>query len=621
MNALLGVWLRLGEWLRQRVGSRSEMPSANAAQRAAELLTSALAEEDPEQRVVRLRAALDAGEKLAGEAGDVVVMEASLHLGERLRAVGARDEARSLLARALERSFRVPDPVGRHRRAGVLTRLGILAQEDGAFDQARQRYEEALALGADADGALLLGMLTQAAFNLGLLENELGHERLAESRWEQAVDLGQRSGHASGWDPAAIAAFNLGHLHARRGEPSRARALLESVGPIAEPGGTPLGLMASAKAALALATLAEQEGLLGESDAARHYARAVEMGRASGLPDARLAAVQGLLALGEQRVQVGRIPEAVPFYREALQFTAGCEPAAAARFGVLAQLRLGQALAETAARDEAALHLRGAFAAGSTSIEPQVREWAGQAACNLHRVLGALDRWDEARLLADETRAFTRTLESGIGRALDAAASYAQAFQALHDGEPARARTGLSEVARLGRASGHEVGERVAVDALLLAGHLDRQASRWGDAAGVLREAIGLLRERRGPEVDALMAMAQVHLGHVRMAEERTFDAQQAYTQALERGRASGQPSGRAAAANAALNLGTLLDGEVSEAVQREHFESARMLGRASGTPLGEEVAKQAERALERMASGRDGEAGDEDDDEGDTPV
>jgi len=618
MIALRELWQRVRGWFGTRPSAEPTAPASAAAQRAAELLTSALAEEDTEQRVVRLRAALEAGEQLAGEAGDVVVMEASLHLGERLRATGARDEALSHLARALERSFRVPDPVGRHRRAGVLTRLGILAQEDGAFDQARQRYEEALALGADADGALLLGMLTQAAFNLGLLENEVGDERQAESRWEQAVDLGQRSGHASGWDPAAIAAFNLGHLHARRGEPSRARALLEQVAPIAEPGGTPLGLMATAKAALALATLAEQEGLLGESDAARHYARAIAAGRASGLPDARLAVVQGALALGEQRVQAGRIPDAVPFYRDALESVAGCEPEPAARFGVLSRLRLGQALAETAARDEAALHLRGAFEAGRRSGEPQLREWAGQAACNLHRVLGALERWDEARVLAEETRAFTRTLESGIGRALDAAATYAQAFQALHDGDPARARSGLAEVAQLGRASGHEVGERVAVDALLLAGHLDRQASRWADAASALREAIGLLRERRGPEIDALTAMAQVHLGHVRMAEERTFDAQQAYTQALERGRASGQPSGRAAAANAALNLGTLLEGEVSEAVQREHFESARALGRASGTPLGEEVAKQAERALERLAKGRDDAA---DDDEGDAAV
>ncbi len=615
MTALRALWQRVRAWLAPRDAGAT--PAAAAAQRAAEQLTSALAEEDPARRVALLRQALAAGESLAGEAGDVVVMEASLHLGERLRATGERDEALSHLARALERSFRVPDPVGRHRRAGVLTRLGILAQEEGAFDQARQRYEEALALGADADGSLLLGMLTQAAFNLGLLENEVGDERQAESRWEQAVDLGQRSGHASGWDPAAIAAFNLGHLHARRGEPSRARALLESVAPIAEPGGTPLGLMATAKAALALATLAEQEGLLGESDAARHYARAIAAGRASGLPDARLAVVQGALALGEQRVQVGRIPEAVPFYRDALESTHGCEPEPAARFGVLSQLRLGQALAETSAREEAALHLRGAFTAGRDSGEPQVREWAGQAACNLHRVLGALDRWDEARGLAEEARAFTRTLESGIGRALDAAASYAQAFQWLHDGDPARARAGLTEVARLGRASGHEVGERVAVDALLLAGHLDRQASRWSDAAGALREAIGLLRERKGPEIDALTAMAQVHLGHVRMAESRTFDARQAYMQALERGRASGQPSGRAAAANAALNLGALLEGEVPESVQREHFDSARALGRASGTPLGEEVAKQAERALERLESGdgRDAE------DEGDTPV
>ncbi len=611
MNAFLALWLRLGAWLRAR-SDRHRTPAPGAEQAAA-LLTQALAEDDAARRVARLREALAAGERLAGEPGDVVVMEASLHLGERLRADGARDEAHAHLSRALERSFRVPDPVGRHRRAGVLTRLGILAQEDGQLDQARLRYEEALALGADADGSLLLGMLTQAAFNLGLLESELGHERQAEGRWEQAVEMGTRSGHASGWDPAAIAAFNLGHLHVRRGEPARARARLESVAPMGEASGTPLGRMAVAKAALALATLAERDALLGEAVAARHYERALALGRDSSLPETRLAAVQASLGLGEYRVHAGRIDEAVPFYRDALRLTSGCEPEAAARFSVLAQLRLGQALAETGEREESALRLRGAFAAGRGSADPTVREWAGQAACNLHRVLGSLDRWDEARALAAETRAFTRTLESGIGRALDAAAAYAQAFQSLHDGDPATARAGLAEVARLGRSSGHEVGERVAVDALLLAGHLDRQAARWPEAASVLREAIGLLRERRGPEVDALTAMAQVHLGHVRMSQERAFDAQQDYTQALERGRASGQPAGRAAAANAALNLGAMLAGEVPESVQREHFESARALGRASGTPLGEEVARQAEQAIERLAAGeQEGESGED---------
>jgi hypothetical protein len=95
--------------------------------------------------------------------------------------------------------------------------------------------------------------------------------------------------------------------------------------------------------------------------------------------------------------------------------------------------------------------------------------------------------------------------------------------------------------------------------------------------------------------------MAQVNLGHVRMGQERGFDAQQAYARALERGRASGAPAGRAAAANAALNLGALLADESPEARTRELYESARTLGRASGTPLGEECARQAERALVRL--------------------
>lgn len=587
------------------------------AERAGELLGEALAEDDPAIRVAKLRKALAHGERMQGESGDIVVMEASLHLGEKLRTLGSTDEALLHFGRAVERSFRVPDPVGRHRRAGALSRLAILDQESGQMERARQRYEEALALGGDSDAQLLLGMLTQAAFNLGILESERGDAVGARASWERAIELGARSGHPSGWDPAAVAAFNLGHLFVRDGSTEAGRRMLEQVGAIGEPAGTPLGLMASAKAALALATLAEQEGLPGEPEAGRQYRRALELGRACPIPEGRLAAVQGAIGLGEEAAGSGRMAEAVELYRIAHTLAPSCEADAAIRFGVLSSLRLGQALAETAEREEAAMHLQHAFQAGRESEETWVREWAGQAACNRHRVLCALDRWDEARALAEEALAFTSTLDSGLGRALQAAALYARAFQELHDGDSKSARAALGEVTTRGLASGVEVGERIALDALLLSGHLDRQAGRAESARAAFKQAVQLLRERQGPDADSMAAMASVNLGHSLVALERQLEARYAYEQALARGRTSGLPAGRAAAANAALNLGAMREDELTQSERRELFILAGTLGRSSGTALGTQCAAQSVRAIAQLDSGEEDEGPGPDEDDG----
>ncbi len=590
--------------------------SERQAERALEALEAALSESDSASRVLRLREALAMAERLAGERGDQIVLEASLHLGERLRAAGRREEAVLHFERAVMRSFRVPDPVGRHRRAGVLTRLGILDQEAGEIMRARARYREALDLGRDSDSQQLLGMLTQAAFNLGLLESESGEEDHAATSWESALALGERAGHPAGWDPAAVAAFNLGHLRARHGDREGAARLFTEVGRIAEPSGTPLGRMACAKAALALASIAEQDGLLGAPEAERHYARAFTFGRDSGLPEGALAALQATLGLGERCTSRGRHAEAVAHYREALVLATRCEPEPAARFELLARLRLGQSLAETGERDEAVTHLRQVFETGQRADEPAIRELAGQAACNLHRALGSLERWAEARELADASLAFTRTLTSGTGRALEAAATYAQAFQALHDGRLPEALTGLGDVVRIGRGSSTEVGTRIALDAQLLTGHLHRQAGRLEQAVRAFRDALAIVRDAPGEsppaEFDAMAAMAQVNLGHALLGLERAFEARKAYEAALERGRSSGLPGGRAAAANAALNLGSVLEGDESDARRREWFEAARALGRSSATPLGLECATQAERAIARLDGGEPADGGDE---------
>jgi len=615
VNSRLAHWLAS---LRRVFGFAPKLPQPIVdAQRAGELLGEALSEDDPTLRVSKLRAALAHGERMQGESGDIVVMEASLHLGEKLRTLGSNEEALLHFGRAVERSYRVPDPVGRHRRAGVLSRLAILDQEAGQFERAKQRYEEALKLGGDSDAQLLLGMLTQAAFNLGILESERGDSAGACASWQRAMELGERSGHPSGWDPASVAAFNLGHLLIRDGDTDAGRRMLEAVSGIGEPAGTPLGLMASAKAALALATLAEQEGLPGEPEAARQYTRALELGRACAIPDGRLAALQGAIGLGEQAAGASRMAEAVEQYRIAHTLAPTCEPDAAARFGVLSALRLGQALAETEARAEAVVHLRHAFIAGRESDDPWVRELAGQAACNLHRVLCSLDRWDEARTHAEEALAFTSTLESGLGRALEAAARYARAFQQLHDGDAVSAREALSEVTARGLGSGVEVGERIALDALLLAGHLDRQAGRVEAARAGFKQAVGLLRERNGPDADSMAAMASVNLGHALLALERQLEARYAYEQALARGRSSGLPAGRAAAANAALNLGALRADELTKEQQRELFTLAGVLGRSSGTPLGTECASQSVRAIAQLDSPETAGDPEEDDEDG----
>ena len=581
-----------------RPASGAPRPASDAALAAAEALALALAEQSPGPRLARLRAALALCERLSGESGDVMVMEASLHLGERLRALGARDEAGEHLRRAIERSFRVPDPTGRQRRAGVLSRLAILDQEAGDDALARHRYEEALALGRDADGPLLLGMLTQAAFNLGLLHSEGGDDEGAMRSWERAIELGSRAAHPSGWDPAGLAAFNLGPLYARRGDAALARERLEDVGRIAEPAGTPLGLMASAKAALALAAMSDREGLFGEPEAARHYRRAVELGRACRLPEGALAAVQGAVGLGEQALAAGRHAESVPHYRDALALAAECEPGSAERYVVLAEMRAGQALGEAGDREEAAALLAGAFERGRAHADIGVRELAAQAACTLHRVLCALDRWEEAGRLADETETFAAAIATPTGRALAAAAAYARAFGRLHAGDDEGARAELDPIATAGFASGVGVGERIGLDALLLAGHLDRKAGRRERALERFRKAVDRLRERRGPEADSMAAMALVNAGHCLLALERNLEAAHWYERALVRGRASGLGAGRAAAANAALNLAALLDEEGDRDRRRELFGAAIALGRSSGTPLGRECATAAERGL-----------------------
>src|SRR5262249_14786273 len=217
--------------------------------------------------------------------------------------------------------------------------------------------------------------------------------------------------------------------------------------------------------------------------------------------------------------------EAAAHYRDALLLAARCEPGAAARFDLLARLRLGQSLAEMGEREEAVGVLRRVVEVGRRLGGPPPRELPRQAARHLPRGLGSLERWEEARALADESLAFTRTLDSGTGRALEAAATYAHAFQALHDGRRDEALAGLADVVRIGRDSGVDVGGRIALDAQLLIGHLHRQAGRLEDAVRTFRDALASVREEGAhaatPQLDAMASMAQGNLGHPLLRPDR----------------------------------------------------------------------------------------------------
>lgn len=570
-------------------------------------LECALSDEEEATRLPRLRTALELGEQLPGERGDRLVLEASLHLGEWLRAEGDWDEAEEHFERAMMRSFRVPDPVGRQRRAGVLSRLAILDQEAGDPERARIRYREALALGRDCESAALLAMLTQAAFNLGLLENELGDEDRAVACWGQALELGMRSGGAHGMDSAAVAAFNLGLLLERRGQLGEAQRMHAMVARLTEVANTPHGRMACAKSALALASHAERAGLAGAADAQRHYSDALRLGRESGMPEGHLAALQGALGLGESAVAAGRHEEAIGHYREALRCAAACPPAEGHRFELMASLRLGQAFAELDRHDESLHHLRRVLEAGAATDDALLRELAGQAACSLHRSLAALERWRDAQSLSILTLDFARTLAPPTGRALEAAVRFADAYRHLDAGQLEDCLAALAESARLGRESGAEAGVRLALDALLLAGHLHRRAGRLEQAVSVLEQAIACSREsdeaEHPAEHDTLLAMAHVNLAHVLLRLERLDASRESYERALEHGRASGMASGRAAAANAALHLASMPGGDT-----RAHLRLAEGLGRASGTAMGQECAKQAGDALARLAAEPDPE-------------
>lgn len=547
--------------------------------------------------------ALDEAIRLAGplddEVGRSVLLQAWLDLAEQRRVDDRGAEAAELFRRCVELSARVPDPLGRLCRASALSRLGIIEHNAGRLDEARARYEESLRLGRGLVAPRLRAELAQAAFHLGLIAAEREDSDGACAHWREAIELGASSGQAAGRDPAAIAAFNLGHERLRAGSADDAREAYERSVALAEEGRTPLGGFAGAKSAFALAELAEREELLAPERAAEWFERAAAFGRRSALPEARQIGGQAEIGLGELRARERRFDEAIAHFRAALDVAPEPETESAGSLIVFARMRLGVVLAESGAREQGAEELRRAYADGRTHSAAAPRELAAQAACNLHRLLSGLGRWDEARELIAEAVAFASTLGPGVGRALEAAASNGLALQCMHDGDAAGTAAALDRAIQVGRESDSVAGDHEALDAALLAGNLSLQAERAERAIDSYRLAIEIADARPGAaEFEGKAAQAQCNIGHGLLALDRHADACRAYERALARGRASGQREGRAAAANAALNLGALLEGEAPIVRRRELFGVAIALGRSSGTPLGLDCVRNGERAI-----------------------
>lgn len=591
-------------WFR---GAAVESPTAHVApparqgplpdaDRARRLIDHATIEEDPLRREAALRAALAYAEGVPGEPGDRLVAEASLELGEGLRGRGLVDDALAHFMRALERSASGAGDVARDRRVTVLARLGVLEQQAGRLDRARVHYEEALATGDPAAAPATRMVLTQAAFNLGLLAHESGALDDAGAHWRRAVDLGSLADGPGGWDPAAIAAFNLGHRDVGAGDLASARAWFERALKLGEPAGTPVGLLAACKAAFALAQLDEAASALPGTAAAAALDRTAALGRASGLEEARLMAAQAEMQLGEWKA-LAEPAASLEHYRGAADLVKGIPLEEAGTLAAYAPLRLGMALSDAGEREASLEPLREALERGRLSDDERAREIAAQAACNLHRVLCGLERWEEADAAIASALSLTSALTSGLGRALEGAAAYGLAVQRHHESRDEEAMESLRRAVRLGRESHVEPGQQVALDSLLLAGNLAMGAQRPEQAAALFREAIDSVDGTNVPELQARAAQASTHLGHALLSLQRPVEACAAYDRAIALGRAAGRRDGRAAAANAALNRASLaVDLDLEQ--RRALWQLAIALGRASGTTLGAECATKAETAM-----------------------
>lgn len=156
-------------------------------------------------------------------------------------------EGRAWLALFLAHAIDVPPEL----TIGALNASGILAMDQGDFDQAQEQYERALGLSTSVHN--IQGM-ARASNNLGLVAGYRGEYPQARARYEEALPLFRKVGDVSG---TANALGNLGLLEQMEGHYERARsAYQESVALFREIG----DIQNSAHTLNNLACVAEAEG-------------------------------------------------------------------------------------------------------------------------------------------------------------------------------------------------------------------------------------------------------------------------------------------------------------------------------------------------------------------------
>ena len=138
-------------------------------------------------------------------------------LGLHLRRLGATDEARSRLEKALallEAEARADAAL----MAAILVNLGSVRQDLGEVDEARDAYEQALSLGAKAPATVAAA----AHNNLGTLARRTGNVDEAKEQYEATVAMLKEHGYGND-SRSARAYANLGTLLFEEEDPGGAR--------------------------------------------------------------------------------------------------------------------------------------------------------------------------------------------------------------------------------------------------------------------------------------------------------------------------------------------------------------------------------------------------------------
>ena len=234
-------------------------------------------------------------------------------LGECYRGDRNYDMAEPLLTRALNFGD-TSDPI---RLARVKINLGVIARDQGRYEQAEQYFSEALAVdekksfSAQADDAM-------AMLNLGLLRQMRGNYAEGEAFYTRAIAVYERDLGSKPFSDLAFAYYSLGESYARENRPADAAVQYQKAAAMYEQLGDPNRL----DAAHALDELASMEYLLGHTAQSREIAQyseriKTELASASSPADCRTLYSLGIDADGRHKLK-----EAESFYKKSI---AACE--------------------------------------------------------------------------------------------------------------------------------------------------------------------------------------------------------------------------------------------------------------------------------------------------------